>query len=77
MENHKTESKSTFNTIDLRVAYQQDLSKTLELPCVLISFDNNINADKQRILELFAFAENHQINDLLEKLNTTYPTFKT
>lgn len=75
MKANTTESKNLFSTIDLCVAYQEDLSKYLDLPCVLISFDNNINEDEQRISGLFIFAENYKLDDLLEKLNTTYPNF--
>lgn len=64
-----------YKGIDLTAATQADLAKTLKMSPVLISPENEISPEEQRILELFAFAESHQINELLNELQAIYPSF--
>lgn len=61
-----------YKGINLKTASQFDLSKKMGLPPILISFDNNISEEEQRILELFAFAENYNLPDMLNILETIY-----
>lgn len=57
-----------YKGIDLRAASQYDLSEKLQLSPVLISFENEVSKDEERVAGLFAFAENHNLNDLLTLL---------
>lgn len=57
-----------YKGVDLRIASQYDLSEKLQLAPVLISFENEVSEDEERIAGLFAFAENHNLEDLLSLL---------
>lgn len=62
-----------YKGVDLRIASQDDLSDILQLPSVLVSFENEISEEEERICGLFAFAENHNLNDLLSLLGSIFP----
>lgn len=62
-----------FRDIDLKTASQYDLAKALGLSPVLVSFEENISEEQQLISELFAFAENYELSELLDKLELIYP----
>lgn len=61
-----------FRDIDLKTASQYDLAKVLGLTPVLVSFEENVSEEQQRIYELFAFAENYNLSELLNKLEIIY-----
>ncbi|WP_163401512.1 hypothetical protein [Flavobacterium fluviatile] len=65
----------TYKGIDLTVATQADLAKSLKISPVLISPENEISEEEQRIFELFAFAESHQLDELTNELKAIYPSF--
>lgn len=62
-----------FENINLKTATQYDLAEALGLSPVLVSFEKEISEDEQRISELFAFAENHNLTELLNMLEVIYP----
>lgn len=62
-----------YKGVDLRTASQNDLSEVLQLSPVLVSFENEISEDEKRVLGLFAFAENHNLEDLLSLLERLFP----
>lgn len=61
-----------YKGVDLRTASQNDLSEVLQLSPVLVSFENEISEDEKRVLGLFAFAENHNLEDLLSLLERLF-----
>jgi hypothetical protein len=62
-----------YKGVDLRTASQYDLSEKLHLSPVLISFENEVSKDEERVFGLYAFAENHNLDDLLTLLETLFP----
>ncbi len=60
-----------YQNLDLRKASQNDLALLLGLPIVIISIDPDTEIE-ERILELFCFAEGHNLNDLLAQLKILY-----
>ena len=62
-----------YKGVDLRTASQYDLSEKLHLSPVLISFENEVSKDEERVFGLYAFAENHHLDDLLTLLETLFP----
>lgn len=62
-----------YKGVDLRTASQYDLSEKLQLSPVLISFENEVSEDEERVSGLYAFAENHNLDDLLTLLETLFP----
>ena len=60
-----------YQNLDLRKASQNDLASLLGLPIVIISIDPDTEIE-ERILELFCFAEGHNLNDLLAQLKILY-----
>ena len=60
-----------YQNLDLRKAAQNDLALLLGLPIVIISIDPDTEIE-ERILELFCFAEGHNLNDLLAQLKILY-----
>ena len=63
-----------YKNLDLRIATQNDLALKLKLPCVLVSIAPETEID-ERILELFCFAEGHNLDDLLNQLESIYFSF--
>lgn len=62
-----------YKEVDLRTASQYDLSEKLQLNPVIVSFENEVSEDEERVSGLYAFAENHNLNDLLALLETLFP----
>lgn len=62
-----------FKNVDLKTATQYDLAEVLGLSPVLVSFEKEMSEEEQRISELFAFAENYNLSELLSTLETIYP----
>jgi|GEM_PF-3217794 hypothetical protein len=62
-----------YKGVNLKLATQRDLSKVLNLPIVLVSFEKNLSEEQERIAGLFAFAENYNLHDLLSLLESIYP----
>ena len=69
----KMDNQFFYKNIDLRIATQNDIALMLNLPCVFISIDPETETE-ERILELFCFAEGHNLNDLLNQLESIYFT---
>lgn len=61
-----------YKGIELKSATQNDLSEVLGLPIVLVSPESEISEEEERIMGLFAFAEHHNLADLLSLLDTIF-----
>ncbi len=66
-------NKYTYKGCNLKKITQAELAKHLSLYPILVSTEPTLSYEDVRIAELFAFAENYDLFDLLEQLKTIYP----
>lgn len=69
----KINIQNLYQGLDLTKITQYDLAEKLKLASVLVSVDSQVSDEQLRIAELFAFAENHKLKDLLNILEILYP----
>lgn len=67
------EKNSTYKNLDLQTATVYDLADLFpDQPPVLISPEEDLTDEQERILSLYTYAENYNITDLLQKLETLF-----
>lgn len=65
--------KYIFKGIDLRTATVYDLAAVLDdCPAFLVSPDHELSDEQERILSLYSYAEEYDLQDLIKKLKDLY-----
>lgn len=67
------ENTSTYKNIDLQNATVEDLWKLHpEVAPVFIDFESHVSENDSRILDMYYFAKNGDLKDLLQKIKETF-----
>ena len=67
------ENSSTFQNLDLRKVTMYDIAELYEdQPAIMISPENEITEEQERILALYTYAENYEITELKQKIEDLY-----
>lgn len=67
------ENSSTYKGLDLRKVTMYDIAELFkDKPAIMISSENELTDEQERILELFTYAENYELDELKNKLQDLY-----
>lgn len=67
------ENTSTYKDLDLRKVTMYDIAELFtDKPAVLISPDDDLTEEQERILALYTYAENYELTELKDKIQALY-----
>ena len=67
------ENTSTYKDLDLRKVTMYDIAELFtDKPAVLISPDDDMTEEHERILALYTYAENYELTELKDKIQKLY-----
>lgn len=67
------ENTSTYKDLDLRKVTMYDIAELFtDKPAVLISPDDDMTEEQERILALYTYAENYELTELKDKIQELY-----
>lgn len=62
-----------FKGVDLRTATVYDVAAVLDdCPAFLVSPDHDLSDEQERILSLYSYAEEYELEDLIKQLENIY-----
>ncbi len=67
------ENSSTYKGLDLRKVTMYDIADLYEdKPAIMISPESELTEEQERILELYTYAQNYELTELLNQLQDLY-----
>lgn len=67
------ENSSTYKGLDLRKVTMYDIAELYEdKPAIMISHENEISDEEERILGLYSYADNYDLTELKKKIEELY-----